>query len=65
MDIAHASTVAQAIQGESAKWELHPTTQELSFALLVVNQDQADHNTKPMEYWCISTEWSTSYYCMT
>ena len=33
--------------------------------LPVLNHDRIDHNTKPMEHWCIATVVWTSYYCMT
>ena len=33
-------------------------------ALPVLNHDQTDHNTKPMEHWCIATVAWSSYYCM-
>ena len=33
-------------------------------ALPVLNHNPTDHNTKPMEYWCIATVAWTSCYCM-
>ena len=30
----------------------------------VLNHDQTDHNTNPVEHWCIATAAWTSYYCM-
>ena len=34
-------------------------------ALPSLNHDRNDHNTKPMEHWCIATVAWPSYYCMT
>ena len=33
--------------------------------LPILNHNRTDHNTKPMEHWCIATVAWTSCYCMT